>query len=65
MWEASVGEELYNANVRMAMVLIYLLWREPRFSSPGREGQLVIEDPVNRGHCQRDAVMQVQLRRAV
>ena len=42
----------------------------PRFSSPGsqssqsqREGQLVIEDPVNRGHCQRDAVMQV--RRAV
>ena len=30
-----------------------------------REGQLVIEDPVNRGHCQRDAVTQVQLRRAV
>ena len=28
-------------------------------------GQLVIEDPVNRGHCQWDAVTQVQLRRAV
>ena len=27
--------------------------------------QLVIEDPVNRGHCQWDAVTQVQLRRAV
>ena len=29
------------------------------------DGQLVIEDPVNGGHCQRDAVTQVQLRRAV
>ena len=47
----------------------------PRFSSPGpviygpirsqREGQLVIKDLVNQGHCQRDAVTQVQPRRAV
>ena len=26
-----------------------------------REGQLVIEDPVDQGHCQWDAVTQVQL----
>ena len=58
-----------HANARMATVLIDLLWREywPRFSSPcaapgfspirsQREGQLVIEDPVNRGHCQRDTL---------
>ena len=37
-----------------------------RFLSPGpicsqREGQLVREDPVNPGHCQRDVVTQVQL----
>ena len=62
-------EKNYHANARMATVLIAVSYW-PRFSSPGsslsqREGQLVIEDPVNRGHCQRDAVTQVQLRRAV
>ena len=66
-------EKNYHANARMATVLIAVSYW-PRFSSPGSShldhnardvGQLVIEDPVNRGHCQRDAVTQVQLRRAV
>ena len=65
-----VLEKNYHANARMATVLIAELLASffvagVQSSRSQREGQLVIEDPVNRGHCQRDAVTQVQLRRAV
>ena len=63
-------EKNYHANARMATVLIGELLASffvagVQSSRSQREGQLVIEDPVNRGHCQQDAVTQVQLRRAV
>ena len=41
-------------------------WVQSSIDHNARESrQLVIEDPVNQGHCQWDAVTQVQLRRAV
>ena len=51
-------ENNYHANARMATVLIAELLASffvagVQSSRSQREGQLVIEDPVNRGHCQR------------
>ena len=43
------------------MASIVFSRRGPVIYRSQREGQLVIEDPVNRGHCQRDAVTQVQV----
>ena len=57
-------EKNYYANARMATVLIGELLASffvagVQSSRSQREGQLVIEDPVNREHCQQDAVTQV------
>ena len=72
MWEANVGEELtcYRENGNRIDPFAVARVTDPVFRRLGpirsqREGLLVIEDPVNRGHCQRGAVTQVQLRRAV
>ena len=53
--------------LRMATVLIAVSYW-PRFLSPGSEPVISITTrgtAGDRGHCQRDAVTQVQLRRAV
>ena len=49
-------EKNYHANARMATVLIAELLASffiagVQSSRSQRKGQLVIEDPVNRGHC--------------
>ena len=63
-------EKNYHANAGMATVLIavsywplfFLRRRGPVISITMQGTAGDIEDPVNRGHCQRDAVTQVQLR---
>ena len=63
-------EKNYHANAGMATVLIavsywplfFLRHRGPVISITMQGTAGDIEDPVNRGHCQWDAVTQVQLR---